>query len=403
LVIKGIDTIHTFSLNLLVRLKSPIIFIIEMSPYRIHPLLDKDIQKKARQYEKEKRLIALLKMFVLLFLVLAFYYSGLSAWLSNIDKDSSVILAFSVYILCFQSLIFLLAFPVGYYSGYVHEHKWNFSNQTVKSWLVEQGKSFLVGLIMMWIILGLLFLIMDEFPRYWWLIAGLVYGLISVVFSTLFPVLVFPLFNKYTPIRNKNLTGALEKLLSKEGLKSSGFFMEDMSRQTKKENASLAGLGKTRRVVLGDNLINNMSVPEIVSIMAHEVGHYKHRHMWKSLMTGTFQQVIVFFLLDRIMRFVFPGFMSGFRMNLALFPFFILLLEVISTFLFGPVGNAISRYYERQADRYALEKINDKRAFIEALAGLTNRNFINAYPEKWIKFLFYSHPPVGERLETGKK
>jgi len=374
-----------------------------MSPYRIHPLLDKDIQKKARQYEKEKRLIALLKMFVLLFLVLAFYYSGLSAWLSNIDKDSSVILAFSVYILCFQSLIFLLAFPVGYYSGYVHEHKWNFSNQTVKSWLVEQGKSFLVGLIMMWIILGLLFLIMDEFPRYWWLIAGLVYGLISVVFSTLFPVLVFPLFNKYTPIRNKNLTGALEKLLSKEGLKSSGFFMEDMSRQTKKENASLAGLGKTRRVVLGDNLINNMSVPEIVSIMAHEVGHYKHRHMWKSLMTGTFQQVIVFFLLDRIMRFVFPGFMSGFRMNLALFPFFILLLEVISTFLFGPVGNAISRYYERQADRYALEKINDKRAFIEALAGLTNRNFINAYPEKWIKFLFYSHPPVGERLETGKK
>ncbi len=403
MVIKGIDTIHTFSLNLLVRLKSPIIFIIEMSPYRIHPLLDKDIQKKARQYEKEKRLIALLKMFVLLFLVLAFYYSGLSAWLSNIDKDSSVILAFSVYILCFQSLIFLLAFPVGYYSGYVHEHKWNFSNQTVKSWLVEQGKSFLVGLIMMWIILGLLFLIMDEFPRYWWLIAGLVYGLISVVFSTLFPVLVFPLFNKYTPIRNKNLTGALEKLLSKEGLKSSGFFMEDMSRQTKKENASLAGLGKTRRVVLGDNLINNMSVPEIVSIMAHEVGHYKHRHMWKSLMTGTFQQVIVFFLLDRIMRFVFPGFMSGFRMNLALFPFFILLLEVISTFLFGPVGNAISRYYERQADRYALEKINDKRAFIEALAGLTNRNFINAYPEKWIKFLFYSHPPVGERLETGKK
>jgi len=374
-----------------------------MSRYRIHPLLDKNVQQKARQYEKEKRLIALLKMSVLLIIVLAFYYSGLSAGLSNAGKDSSVILAFSLYILCFQSLLFLLTLPFEYFSGYIHEHKWDFSNQTIKSWLLEQGKSFLVGLIMMWILLGLLFLIMNEFPRYWWLIAGLFYAIVSVVFATLFPVLVFPLFNKYTPIRNKNLTGALEKILSKEGLKSSGFFMEDMSRQTRKENASLAGLGKTRRVILGDNLINNMSVPEVVSIMAHEVGHYKHKHIWKSLMIGTLQQVIVFFLLDRIMRLIFPGFMSGIRMNLTLFPFFILILEGVSTFLLGPIGNAISRYYEKQADRYAFENIDDKRSFLEALAGLTNRNLINAYPEKWIKLLFYSHPPVGERLETGEK
>ncbi len=374
-----------------------------MNRYSIHPLLDKDIQKKARKYEKEKRLIGLLKMIVVLFVVLAFYYSGLSSGLANIGKDGSIILAFSLYILCFQSLIFLLTLPVEFYSSYVHEHKWNFSNQTVKSWLIEQVKSFVLGLLMMGIVLGLLFLIMDKFPHYWWLIAGLAYGLVSVAFSTFFPVLVFPLFNKYTPVRNKNLTGALEKILLNEGLKSSGFFMEDMSRQTKKENASLAGLGKTRRVILGDNLINNMSIPEIVSIMAHEVGHYKYRHIWKSLMTGTFWQVIVFFLLDRIMRLIFPGFMSGIRMNLTLFPFFLLILEVISTFLFGPIGNAISRYHEKQADRYALENIDDKRSFIEALAGLTNRNLINAYPEKWIKLLFYSHPPVGERLEMGER
>jgi len=374
-----------------------------MSRYRIHPLLDKNVQQKARQYEKEKRLIALLKMSVLLIVILAFYYSGLSAGLSNAGKDSTVIWAFSLYLLCFQSLLFLLTLPFGYYSGYIHEHKWDFSNQTIKSWLLEQGKSFLLGFFLMWILLGLLFLIMNEFPQYWWLIAGLVYALVSVVFATLFPVLVFPIFNKYTPIRNKNLTGALEKILSKEGLKSSGFFMEDMSRQTKKENAFLAGLGKTRRVILGDNLINNMSVPEVVSIMAHEVGHYKHKHIWKFLMIGTLQQVMVFFMLDRIMRFVFPGFMSGIRMNLTLFPFFILVLEGISIFLLGPIGNAISRYYEKQADRYAFENIDDKRSFLEALAGLTNRNLINAYPEKWIKFLFYSHPPVGERLEMGER
>jgi len=374
-----------------------------MNQVNIHPFLDESTQKKARVYEKEKRLIALSKMFVLLITILIFYYSGLSHKLAHLYNDSWIILTFMIYVFFFQAFIFLLTLPIDYYSSYVHEHKWGFSNHTKKSWLKEQVKSFLVGLIIMWMVLGLLFFIMAKLPQLWWLIAGLASALVSVVFSTLFPVLVFPIFNKYTPIRNKYLTDALERILSKEGLKSSGFFMEDMSRKTKKENAFLAGLGKTRRVVLGDNLINNMSVPEIVSVMAHEVGHYKYNHMWKFIMVGTFQQVIIFFLLDQIMGLLFPFFMTGFRSNLALFPIFALILEAISTFLFGPIGNAVSRYYEKQADRYAVKNIEDKSSFLHAIAGLANRNLINAYPEKWIKYLFYSHPSVGERLQTIEK
>jgi STE24 endopeptidase len=374
-----------------------------MSPDKIHPFLDESIQKKARIYEKEKRVFALLKMFALLIILLAFYFSGLSRELAFIYLDRSIMITFIIYVFCFQLSIFLLTLPLDYNSSYIHEHRWGFSNHTIKSWLIEQVKSFLVGLVVMWIVLGLLFFIMAEFPRFWWLIAGLASALVSVVFSTLFPILVFPLFNKYTPIRNKNLIDALKKILSKEGLKSSGFFMEDMSRKTKKENAFLAGLGKTRRVVLGDNLINNMSVPEIVSVIAHEVGHYKYKHIWKFILLGTFQQIIVFFLLNRIMRVLFSGFLKGVRNNLALFPLFVLLLGIISTFLFEPIGNAISRHYERQADRYAVENIKEENSFSHAIAGLANRNLINAYPEKWMKYLFYSHPPVGERLEMVKK
>lgn len=374
-----------------------------MNSGKMHPFLDESVQKKARVYEREKRVFGLVKMFVLVIIILAFYFSGLSHKLAYMYPDSSIILTFIIYVFCFQASIFMLTLPLDYLSSYSHEHKWGFSNHTVKSWLIEQGKSFLVGLIVMWVVLSLLFFIMAEFPRFWWLIAGLASALVSVVFSTLFPILVFPIFNKYTPIRNKVLIDALEKILSKEGLKSSGFFMEDMSRNTKKENAFLAGLGKTRRVVLGDNLVNNMSVPEIVSVMAHEVGHYRYKHIWKFIMMGTFQQIIVFFLLDRIMRFLFIDFLSGVRANLALFPFFVLILGIISTFLFSPGGNAISRYFEKQADQYALENIQDKSSFSHAIAGLANRNLINAYPEKWMKYLFYSHPPVGERLEMVKK
>lgn len=250
----------------------------------------------------------------------------------------------------------------------------------------------------MFILLGLLFWIMALSPQNWWLIAGLVFSLASVIFATLFPVVILPIFNKYTPVQDKELTDALKRILSKGGLRSSGFFKEDMSRQTKKENAFLAGLGRTRRVVLGDNLMEKMSVQEIESIIAHEVGHYKSKHIWKNIVLGTLQGIVVFFILNWALSAIFPAFLSSTVWNLTLFPVFVIFMGVISGFLFGPLSNALSRFFERQADQYALEMIQDKKAFMTAIAGLADRNLSNAYPAWWIKFLYYSHPPIGERL-----
>jgi len=221
---------------------------------------------------------------------------------------------------------------------------------------------------------------------------------ISVIFATLFPVVVLPIFNRYTPIEDEELTDALEAILAKGGLRSSGFFKQDMSRQTKKENAFLAGLGKTRRVVLADNLIANMNVPEIESIIAHEVGHFKHRHIWKFIGIGTCQQISVFFLTHQIMQRVYPSFLSSPRENLALLPLLIILFGSLSGVLFGPLGQAVSRRFERQADSYALDSIRNAISLQTALAGLADRNLSNAYPAWWIKLLYYSHPPIGERL-----
>ena len=364
----------------------------------IHPLLDKEKQLQAKRYEKEKRLLGLTSMALSLIILLGFYFSGLSAWLANLQIGNSIIWTFLLYVLSFQIISVFFALPLSFCSSYVHEHKWNFSNHTVKSWLWEQIKGFLVGLILMLILLGLLFWIMAVYPQSWWLIAGLAFAFVSVVMATIFPVVILPIFNKYTPVENKELTDTLERILSEGGLRSSGFFKEDMSRQTKKENAFLAGLGKTRRVVLGDNLMENMSVPEIESIIAHEVGHYKNRHIWKNLVIGTLEGVVAFFMLNLVMRSTFAQFLSSTSWNLTLFPVFVILAGGISVFLFSPFSNALSRHFEKKADRYALESIQDKRAFMTAMAGLADRNLSNAYPEWWVKLLYYSHPPVGERL-----
>ena len=369
----------------------------------IHPLLDKDKQVKAKRYEKENRLLGLAGTLLSLAILLIFYFSGFSALLSQNPLGGPLILTYLFYIAVFQLCVFILSLPLSFFSGYVHEHKWNFSNHTIKSWFWEKTKSFFVGLVLMWIVLGLLFWIWDVLPQYWWLAAGLGMVLFSVVLATIFPVVILPIFNKYTRVEDEELTDALEKILNQGGLRSSGFFKEDMSRQTKKENAFLAGLGKTRRVVLGDNLIDNMTIQEITTILAHEVGHYKYRHIWKGFAVGTVQQFIVFYIVHLIMLSLFPQFLSSPQWNLTLFPYFIVLVSGISGFLFGPLSQALSRLFERQADLYALTISKNHEAFVSALAGIANRNLSNAYPQQWVKILFYSHPPIGERLELAEQ
>jgi STE24 endopeptidase len=369
----------------------------------MHPLLDPEKQSQARQYEKEKRRLGLAGMLLAFLVLLGYYFSGLSSRTAVLFPESSFLWAFLVYGAGFLTALTAIGLPLNFYSGYLHEHKWKFSNHTMKTWFWDQCKSFLVTLTVLYIVLGLLLWVMDRFPDHWWLIAAAALTLVSVIFATILPVVILPIFNKYTPIEDEALTGALEKILARGGLRSSGFFKEDMSRQTKKENAFLAGLGKTRRVVLADNLMANMEKPEIESIIAHEVGHYRHRHIWKNILFGTLQQVLVFFLLDQAMRRSFPEFPSSLRENLDLLPLMAILIGLMSGFIFGPLGQALSRSFERQADAYALAAIADPMSFQTALAGLADRNLSNAYPAWWVKILYYSHPPIGERLEMAER
>ncbi|MEE8437603.1 MAG: M48 family metalloprotease, partial [Candidatus Neomarinimicrobiota bacterium] len=289
-----------------------------------HPLLDSKKQIKARAYEKEKREIGLIfKIFFILALFL-FYFSGGSSALAGISDNPRA--AFLIYMVTFITIYSILALPLKFYSEYKIEHKWGFSNHSIKSWLKDELKGYFVSLALILIITGFLFWIWQIAADNWWIWAGLAMAVFSIILTALFPVLILPIFNKYIPIENPELVDRLGNILSKYGLNASGFFKQDLSLQTKKENAFLTGLWKTRRVVLSDNLLENMTLNEIESVIAHEVGHYYHHHLWKQVFLGAIQQFILFYLLNIIILKLLPNFLESLTWNLTIFPLFILIL-----------------------------------------------------------------------------
>jgi len=212
-----------------------------------------------------------------------------------------------------------------------------------------------------------------------------------------------PIFHKYEPIEDEKLKDSLRDILERGGLKIKGFFREDTSRKTTKENAMLAGLGKTKRVILTDNIINNMELDEIRTVLAHEVGHYKRAHMPKMIFTGLFFNLFSFYVLHLTFTALFPAFLTNIRANITLLPMFLLFLSLIDLTFLKILQNALVRLFENQADSEALRLTGNVEAFKRAMAGLANRNLANAYPNFWVKLIYYSHPPIGERLERAEK
>jgi STE24 endopeptidase len=367
----------------------------------VHPLLNPEKQQRAKNYEQQKRRLSLLNraggfIFTLLFICFV------SRPLLNV-LPAQPVLRFLFFIWIFLLFSLPLDLLFAYLSAYRTEHHFGFSNQDLKQFWGDESKNILLNLILSPLLALILFWSFHVSPQYWWLLAAAVMVLVSGIFATLYPVLILPLFNTYTPIKDEDLISRLSGILKKGGLKIKGFYMQDMSRQTKKENAFLGGLGKTRRVVLSDNILHNMQKDEIESVIAHEVGHYRHRHIVRNILISALFQLLVFYLTHQIMLLVYPSYLHGTDDMLAAFPLFILCFSVLNLLIVTPLMNALSRFHERQADRYALEATRDPDAFMRAMAGLANRNLSNAYPDPLIKWMYYSHPPVGERLKMAER
>jgi STE24 endopeptidase len=297
----------------------------------------------------------------------------------------------------------ILTSPLAIYRGYVLPHKFGLSTQSFVAWGIDQLKSYLLGGIMGGMILIGLYSLLRFSPDRWWLPAGVSYSLFSIVLTILTPVVFMPIFLKSTPLSEDyaSLKSRLLELAERTGTRVEGIFSIDLSRRTRAANAALAGLGKTRRILLGDTLLENFTEDEIEVVMAHEFAHHLHRDIPIGILLQSILNLVMFLLTS----FALERYLSAFDLDLPGNPAglpMLLLAFIFFGFLTMPLGNAFSRWRERMADRFALEATGKPRAFIDAMTRLANQNLAELDPEPWIVFLLYSHPPLSERIASAE-
>jgi STE24 endopeptidase len=371
--------------------------------------LDPEKQKQAKEYARINRRLWLVDttfsaVYALVWLFLGWSIS-LRTWLSTLITDNwSLATGADWLLVAFFAVIFggiyaILNLPLGYYSGFVLPHRFGQSNQSFKDWVIDQLKGLAIGVPLGLLVLELMYLALRLTGDLWWLwVAG---GMLvfTVLLSNLAPVLIMPLFNKFVPLgdEHKELEERLLKLAESADTKVKGVFKFDMSKRTKSANAALTGIGNTRRIVLGDTLINEFTADEIETVLAHELGHHFHRDIPLLIAFGTLSTTLSLYLASLALTWAiaFFGFTSA--ADIAAFPALGLILGLYGLITM-PLDNAISRWRENMADDYALQSTQKGEAFASAFTRLANQNLGEIDPEKWVVFMFHSHPPLGERI-----
>ncbi len=304
------------------------------------------------------------------------------------------------YFLLTTALHVVVSLPLSYYSGHVLEHQFALSNLTPYSWLLRYFKQLGLYIVMMGLMFVGLYWVIWLFGEWWWMVGAVAFFVVNVLVGQLAPVLVLPLFYKIERINLPELTERLERVAAGTGLSIEGVYRMDLSVETKKANAMLAGFGRTRRVLLGDTALANFTPDEIEVVFAHEIGHHVHRHISKIMLIGLFSSAAGFWTCDRVAMAWARQFDPA--VDYATFPVFTLPLMMLAlrmfTLLLEPAVNTLSRHFERQSDRYALARTGLQGAYVSAYRKLARMNKDNPHPHSLEVFLFHSHPPMSERL-----
>ncbi len=291
----------------------------------------------------------------------------------------------------------LLTLPIDFWSGFILEHRYQLSNQTLRRWVWRQIKGYLVGgPIGLALLLGLYALLWYSGP-WWWLWATAAWLVVTVVMGQLLPVLVLPLFYRVTRLDDSGLLERLRRLAAGTGLNVEGIYRLHLSADTRKANAALAGLGRTRRVLLGDTLLNEFTPEEIEVVFAHEVGHHVYRHLPKIIAWSVVLAGVGFWLVDLVLRHAAGALGYSAFDDPAALPLLILVLTAFGLLL-SPAQNALSRFFERQCDRYALERTRARDAYRLAFTKLARLNKADTDPHPLVVWLFDDHPPIRQRL-----
>jgi STE24 endopeptidase len=312
--------------------------------------------------------------------------------------------AVAIYLLLLVLLSQLLTLPLGYYAGFVREHAFGLSTQSAPAWFLDRLKAALLELALAVPSGCVLVLLWRRYPGRWVLPAWLLGAVLMFVLVALAPVVIDPLFNTTRPVQDAGLRQRVLALAQRAGLPTEGVYETDASQRTRKANAYFTGLFATKRIVLYDTLIAQNDPEAVDLVVAHEMGHWKHAHIWKGIGLSLLALAILLWCGAWVVGWAGRNhlFHLGGPADVAAVPLFLLTLFLLSL-LSLPLQNAVSRGFEREADSTSLELTRNPQAFIRAEVSLARSNLSDLAPPHPIVWLLYTHPPTLERIRMAEE
>lgn len=360
--------------------------------------------QEAKKYHRARHLLLIadivLSVSFLVLMQLAGISSAIKEWAFSRGSESWV--QVFLYMACFFNLFYFVSLPVHAYSSYFLEKKYKLSDQKISRWVLDELKKYALSIFFFTLTMELLYFTVVITGNLWWLVAGIGWLFLTLLLTRIFPTLLLPLFYPTKVLEPGELKERLLALSSRCGVHVMGIYEIALSRKTKKANAALAGLGKSRRILVGDTLKENYTAEEIEMVVAHELGHHVKKHITRSLIFSTLITLLGFYLLHISSSRLVDFFGGESLTDLSIFPA-LTLLAFLAGFLILPLQNGFSRWQENQADDYALEIFPSRDVFTSLMKKLGSQNLADVEPNPWLEFLLYDHPSIRNRIKHASK
>jgi STE24 endopeptidase len=372
-------------------------------PEEFRDVYDEEKYSRAQEYTRTRTRFGLLTSTFSLAILLVFWFAGGFNWVDQFVRDfgHGAILTGLMFVGILILAQTIISLPFSIYSTFFIEERFGFNKTTPITFIADRLKGLMLTALLGGPLLAGVIGIFEFFGTVAWLYAWIVVVLFTLFVQFIAPTWIMPMFNKFTPLEDGDLRQAILGYAEKVSFPLRGIYKIDGSRRSSKSNAFFTGFGRNKRIALFDTLIENHTVPELVAVLAHEVGHYKKKHIPRNMIVSMLHTGVMLFLLSLFIRV--PGLHEAFFMEdisvYAGLVFFGLLYSPIETVL-SVVMQMVSRKHEFEADRFAADTTGDPESMVSALKKLSADNLSNLTPHPFHVFLHYSHPPVLHRIRA---
>ena len=368
--------------------------------------IDQGLLSKIRDYTIEKIWFGFISSVFNNIILLLFLFGGLlniyNLWIAS--KNLSFILSGLFFFLPLLYAETALSIPFDLYNIFKIEKKYGFSNITFRLWVMDTIKSLFISTILLSLVISIGLYLVQKSPDFWWFWVWCFFFAFSIFMIYISPYVIEPLFHRFRPIQDEALVGSIRALMQKVGIKVSRVFMMDASKRTSHTNAYFTGIGKVKRIVLYDTLIEKMDHDELLSVLAHEAGHWKRKHLLKYILLTEGIALIVMYVSFRLLQA--DLLLNLFNIEDGTFFAKVVILGFLGSIVavpFSPLLMSLSRRHENEADRFSYELTWNAQGMINALVKLSRDNLSNLSPHPLYVVFHYSHPPVLERIREIKR